>query len=68
MNANVVERTPVTEPLNAFLLDVVQTLKTAVSQGTKAAVDNPVVTEKAVQDCSEMIEVIMKGEVEEWVA
>ena len=61
----VIEPTPIAEPLDKFLLDVVQTLHTAVNQGMRA--DDPRVTEKSIQDCKEILDVIMEGNVKEWI-
>jgi hypothetical protein len=68
MATNVVERTAITEPLDGFLLSVIQTIQTAVSQGTKQVTDDPAAADKAINDCKEIIEVIMQGNVKEWVS
>ena len=62
-----VEPTPIAEPLDAFLLQVVQTLHTAVSQGIRAAQDDPVAADRAIEDCKEIIGTVMAGHVEEWI-
>ena len=62
-----VEPAPITQPLDEYLTAVVETLHTAVNQGYKHATDNPALTEKAAQDCAEILDVIMAGNVEEWV-
>jgi len=68
MATNVVEPTEIREPLDSFLLNVVTTIKTAVGQRTKQLGDDPAAAEKAINDCSEIIEVIMEGNVKEWVS
>lgn len=63
-----IERTPLTEPLDAFLREIVQTLHAAVNQGLQSARDNPTVADKSIADCAEILDVIMAGHVREWVA
>ncbi|HYU17544.1 MAG TPA: hypothetical protein VEQ11_02505 [Chloroflexota bacterium] len=60
-----VEPTPIAEPLDTFLREVVQTLQSAVRQGIQS--EDPEVAERAFQDCKEMIDVIMQGNVQEWI-
>lgn len=67
MSTATIEETPITEPLDAFLRQVVQTIHTAVNQGIKAARDNPAVTDRSIEDCREIIGTIMAGRVEEWI-
>ena len=62
----VVETTPIAEPLDNFLQQVVQTLHSAVNQGIQN-MDNPQASEKIVKDCEEMLAVIMEGDVKEWI-
>lgn len=62
-----VEPTTLAEPLDTFLLEVVKTLQTASGQGLRSAADNPEATDKNIQDCKEMLDIIMAGHVEEWV-
>jgi hypothetical protein len=63
-----VEPTPIAEPLDDFLREVVQTLHSAVNQGTQAAQENPQAADKIIDDCSEMLAVIMEGNVKEWIS
>ena len=58
---------PDTEPLDNFLREVVLTLQSASGQGLRHAHDDPSVTEKAIRDCSEIIEQIMEGDVDAWL-
>jgi hypothetical protein len=60
-----IEPTPIAEPLDTFLREVVQTLHTAVNQGMRA--EDPAVAEKSLQDCKEILDVIMAGNVKEWL-
>jgi hypothetical protein len=56
-----------TEELDTFLREVVVTLHSATAQGLRHAHDDPAVTEKAVRDCTEMLEQIMEGDVDAWL-
>lgn len=67
MSTATIEETPITEPLDAFLRQVVQTIHTAVNQGIKSAQDNPAVTDRAIEDCKEIIGTIMAGRIDEWI-
>jgi hypothetical protein len=58
---------PDTEALDGFLREVVVTLHSATNQGLRHAHDDPAVTQKAVQDCVEIIEQIMEGDVDSWL-
>ncbi len=60
-----IEPTAIAEPLDTFLNEVVQTLHAAVNQGMRA--EDPAVTEKSLQDCKEVLGVIMAGNVKEWL-
>ena len=61
------EPTPIAEPLDDYLREVVQTLHTAVNQGMRRVADDPQGATKQVQDSEEIIDTIMKGNVEEWL-
>lgn len=63
-----VEPTPIAEPLDDFLREVVQTLHSAVNQGIQAAQDDSQAAEKIINDCGEMLGVIMEGNVQEWIS
>jgi hypothetical protein len=43
------------------------TLHSATAQGLRHAHDDPAVTEKAIRDCTEMLEQIMEGDVDAWL-
>jgi hypothetical protein len=60
-----IEPTAIAEPLDAFLREVIQTLHTAVSQGMRA--EDPAVAERSLRDCKEILDVIMAGNVKEWL-
>ena len=58
--------TPNTEPLDEHLLEVVRALHGAVKQGVSHT-DDPKVVDKAIADCKEILDVIMGGNVKEWL-
>lgn len=55
------------EPLDKYLWEVVQTLKAAVDQGVRSLDSDPGATDRAIGDCEEMLDVILEGNVKEWV-
>jgi len=60
------EAAPNTEKLDEHLRVVVQALHAAVKQGIPH-VKEPEIVDKAVADCKELLDEIMKGEVKEWL-
>ena len=60
------EPAPNTEQLDAHLLEVVRALHGAVKQGVSHTKD-PKVVDQAIQDCKEILDVIMAGQVNEWL-
>ena len=57
---------PNTEKLDEHLLEVVRALHGAVKQGISHSND-PTVMDNAIGDCKEILEVIMAGNVSEWL-
>jgi hypothetical protein len=57
---------PNTEKLDEHLLEVVRALHGAVKQGVSHSND-PKVVDSAIRDCQEILEVIMVGNVSEWL-
>jgi hypothetical protein len=57
---------PDAEKLDEHLLEVVRALHGAVKQGVSHRND-PKVMDKAIEDCKEILDVIMAGEVKEWL-
>jgi hypothetical protein len=55
-----------TVELDEHLMEVVRALHGAVKQGVSHK-DDPKVMEKAIGDCKEILDVIMKGDVKEWL-
>ena len=61
-------QTAIAAPLDDYLREVVQTLHTAVNQGMRRAADNPQAAEPQIKDCKEILDVIMAGDVRDWLA
>jgi hypothetical protein len=57
---------PHTKEMDEHLMEVVRALHGAVKQGVSHK-DNPKVMDKAINDCKEILDVIMKGDVKEWL-
>jgi hypothetical protein len=54
---------PNTEKLDEHLQEVVQALHGAVKRG----ITDPKVADKAIDDCKEILDVIMEGKVSDWI-
>ena len=59
--------TPIAEPLDSYLREVVQTLQAAVTQGMRRAADNETAAAPQLADCAEILKVIMAGDVNAWL-
>ena len=59
--------TPLAEPLDDYLREVVQTLHAAVNQGMRHAAEDAHAASEQIADCEEIIDVIMAGDVKEWL-
>lgn len=57
---------PHTEELDEYMKDVVQGVHRAVNWAMPH-LDDPKVVDKAIQDCKEMLDVVMEGKVSEWL-
>jgi hypothetical protein len=55
-----------TVELDEHLMEVVRALHGAVKQGVSHK-DDTKIMDKAIGDCKEILEVIMKGDVKEWL-
>jgi hypothetical protein len=55
-----------TEQLDEHLLEVVRALHGAVKQGVSHT-DDPKIADQAITDCKEILDVIMAGNVREWL-
>jgi hypothetical protein len=60
------ESAPTTEQLDEHLLEVVRALHGAVKQGVSHK-DDPKIMDTAIADCKEILDVIMAGNVKEWL-
>jgi hypothetical protein len=60
------QATPNTEALDEHLLEVVRALHGAVKQGASHK-DDPKIVDKAIADCKEILDVVMAGNVNEWL-
>ncbi len=61
------EPTPLTEPLDAYLWEVVQTLQAAVDRGFRHARERPDLTQASLRDCEEILNEIMRGDAQAWL-
>ncbi len=68
MSEIVIEPTPISEPLDGFLLEVVQVLRRAVDWGIQSLDKDPAAADRTINDCKEILDTIMAGHVEEWLA
>jgi hypothetical protein len=57
--------TPIAEPLDDYLRAVVSTLHSAVHQGLLRAADGA--ADRQIQDCQDILSVIMAGQVQYWL-
>jgi len=60
--------TPIAEPLDNYLREVVQTLQAAVTQGMRRAADDPRGATPQITDCQDILSVIMAGDVKDWLS
>jgi hypothetical protein len=60
------QATPNTAKLDEHLLEVVRALHGAVKQGVSHT-DDPKIMDTAIEDCKEILDVIMEGKVQEWL-
>jgi hypothetical protein len=67
MAAETLTPTPISQPLDDYLREVVQTLHTAVNQGMRRAADDPRAATPQIADCEDILTVIMAGDVKDWL-
>ena len=60
------QATPDTHKMDEHLLEVVRALHGAVKQGVSHK-DDAKVMDKAITDCKEILDEVMKGNVKEWL-
>ncbi|HWP57540.1 MAG TPA: hypothetical protein VNL14_06625 [Candidatus Acidoferrales bacterium] len=62
------EPAPNTEALDQQLKEFIQALKGAVNSAMPHVKDDPQLVEKAIADCKEILDVVMEGNVKEWLS
>lgn len=62
------EATPIREPLDEFLREIVRALHAAVNRGIQSLRADPADTDQTLTDCKEILDVVMAGHVSEWIA
>jgi len=62
-----VQAAPNTEALDEHLKEVVRALHAAVNRAMPHVKDDPALVDKAIQDCKEMLDVVLEGNVSEWI-
>ena len=56
------------DELDAFLGGVVVSLHRAADLGIRSASADPATAERTLQDCKDILELILHGRVQEWIA
>jgi hypothetical protein len=59
---------PNTQALDDHMKDMITALQRAVSAAIPHIKDDPKVVNKAIDDCKEILDVVIEGKVEEWLA
>ena len=62
------EAAPNTDALDQQFKEFIQALKSAVSSAMPHLKDDPPTVDKAIADCKEILDVVMEGNVKEWLA
>jgi hypothetical protein len=62
------EPAPNTDALDEQFKEFIQALKSAVSSAMPHLKDDPRAVDKALTDCKEILDVVMEGNVKEWLA
>lgn len=62
------EAAPNTEALDQQFKEFIQALKSAVGSAMPHLKDDPKVVDKALTDCRDILNVVMEGNVKEWLA
>jgi phage shock protein A len=57
-----------TEALDQQFKEFIQALKSAVNSAMPHLKDDPKVVDQAITDCKEILDVVMEGNVKEWVS
>jgi hypothetical protein len=59
---------PNTEALDQQFKEFIQALKSAVNSAMPHLKDDPETVDKAIADCKEILDVVMEGNVKEWLS
>jgi phage shock protein A len=59
---------PNTEALDQQFKEFIQALKSAVSSAMPHLKDDPKIVDQAIADCKEILDVVMEGNVKEWLS
>ena len=62
------EAAPNTDALDQQFKEFIQALKGAVGSAMPHLKDDPTTVNKAIADCKEILDVVMEGNVKEWLA
>jgi hypothetical protein len=62
------EPAPNTDALDEQFKEFIQALKSAVGSAMPHLKDDPKAVDKALADCKEILDVVMEGNVKEWLA
>jgi hypothetical protein len=62
------EAAPNTEAIDQQFKEFIQGLKQAVAAGIPHLKDDPKIVDQAIADCKEILDVVMEGNVKEWIA
>jgi len=58
---------PNTEAVDQHLKEFVQALHAAVNRAVPHVQDDPKLVDRAIEDCKEILEVVLEGNVSEWL-
>ena len=59
---------PNTDALDQQFKEFIQGLRGAVSSALPHLKDDPKIVDKAIEDCKELLDVVMEGNVKEWLS
>jgi hypothetical protein len=57
-----------TQALDDHMKEMIQALKAAVNSAMPHLKDDPKLVDKAIADCKEILDVVMEGNVSEWLS
>jgi len=63
-----VQAAPNTEKLDEYLNDIIQAVKAACNTASPHLRDDPAVVNHAIENCEELLDTVMEGHVDEWIA